>query len=255
MVSFVLFLSGISIGSFLNVLIDRLPNGEDVIFGRSRCDYCGKTLRWFELIPLFSYMIQRGRCVRCHKHLSMQYPLVEAATGALFVCVYRFWGIFLPYDVYFWYRLLGAFAVFSSAIVITVADFKYQIIPDSMLVALAVLGGGLLLPMSMQETLIHVAVGLAAGILFYFLWACTRGRGMGFGDVKLSAVLGLVLGYPKTIIALYAAFLTGAFYGVILMIQKKAGMKSKVPFGPFLLFGAVVSLLWTNQILHWWGFL
>lgn len=255
MIPLLLFLTGISIGSFLNVLIDRLPKGEDVVFGRSRCDFCGKTLRWFELIPLLSYLVQGGRCVRCHKHLSIQYPLVEFLTGVLFVATYLYAGNLISHDAFFWYRLAAALAIVSAAVVIVVTDFKYQIIPDSMLVVLLVVGFGIHIPLSVHDAMMHLVVGAATGLAFYSLWAGTRGRGMGFGDVKLSAVLGVILGYPKTIIALYAAFLTGALYGVILMIRKKGGMKSRVPFGPFLLFGAIVSLLWSDQILHWWGFL
>jgi len=233
MKSLLFFLMGTAIGSFLNVLIDRLPKGEDVVFGRSKCDFCNKALRWFELIPLLSFILQRGRCRRCHKRLTIQYPFVELLTGISFVLV----SLYLSP---LW------FAIVSVVVVIVLADFKYQIIPDSMLVILLVIS---------LFVNFDPLVGLGSGLVFYILWLVTKGRGMGFGDVKLSAVLGTLLGFPQAIIAFYMAFLTGALYGVILMITRKAGMKSRVAFGPFLLFGSAISVFWTYPILLFFGFI
>lgn len=235
------FLFGLSIGSFLNVLIDRLPKGENVIGGRSKCDYCHKTLRWFELIPLLSYILQGGRCRRCHKHLSLQYPFVECVTGLVFMS--------MPSSSSpLW------FVIISSMIVIVVADFKYQIIPDSMLIVLLAAFFGLRFPMPFYNLCVFISVGLLSGLFFYLLWVVTKGKGMGFGDVKLATVLGIILGFPSIVVALYVAFLTGAFYGVILMITRYAGMKSKVAFGPFLLLGGIIAYFFSNTVLHLFGF-
>lgn len=214
----IFFLLGLCVGSFLNVLADRLPRDESVFWGRSHCDYCKKPLRWYELIPVVSFVLQAGRCRRCRKKLSLRYPLIELITGAAFVM--------LPAQ--YW-------VLFSSFLVIFIADFTTQIIPDSMLLAAA------------ANALVvgpHFLSAVAAGAFFYMLWFVTRGRGMGFGDVKLAAVLGLFLGYTRIIVAVYAAFLTGAAVGVILMLAGKKGWKSKIAFGPFLILGTVVSLLW-----------
>ncbi len=252
----VLFLFGLAIGSFLNVVIDRIPRGESIVFGRSRCDYCKKTLRWFELIPVLSYLIQGGRCVRCHKRLSVQYPLVELFTGAVFVALPHMQAAYGPAaDALYGYHLAALCSIASAGIVILVTDLKYQIIPDRMLIVLVLAAGALLYPSPLPTAVQKLGVGAVSGSFFYLLWLGTRGRGMGFGDVKLSAVLGLLLGFPQAIIAFYTAFLTGAGYGVILIIQRKAGMKSRVPFGPFLLLGAVVSVVWTAPVLHWAGFI
>lgn len=206
---------GLAVGSFLNVLIDRLPKGQNVLTGRSRCDYCSKTLRWYELIPLFSFFIQGGRCRRCHKKLSWQYPIVELATGIAF-----FYGV---------HPLL-----FSSLLVIFVADLKYQIIPDSMIVigVIGVIG-------AIREN--FFAAAGAAGF-FLLLYVITRGRGMGLGDVKLAFLMGLILGFPKIVIACYLAFLTGAAVGVILILLGKKRWKSKIAFGPFLVIGTLIAL-------------
>ncbi len=229
---FFVFILGLCVGSFVNVLIDRLPKGEDVIGGRSRCDFCKKNLRWFELIPVLSFLIQGGKCLRCRKRISIQYPVIELVTAAGFVLLYQ---------------QLPNLAIFLALLVIFVADYKYEIIPDSM-IAFGLLGSLL------QEDLLQnwpMAVGAAAFFLCLFL--ITKGRGMGFGDVKLVFLLGLILGYPNIIVALYAAFLTGAAIGIILMIGGKKSLKSHVPFGPFLILGTVFALLFGNQVLSWWN--
>lgn len=224
-----IFLFGLAVGSFLNVLIDRLPRGKNVITGRSVCDHCKKTLRWFELIPLLSWVAQGGRCRRCHERISWQYPLVELVTAVGFVVI----------GPSYWYWL-----IFSSLLVIFVADLKYQIIPDSMIVVgiIGVLLQGLALWLS--------AFGAAAFFLLLFL--ATRGRAMGLGDVKLAFLLGLLLGYPRIVVALYLAFLTGAGVGVILILARKKRLKSKIAFGPFLILGAVIAYFWGEQMIEWW---
>lgn len=222
-------LLGAAVGSFLNVLIDRIPRGEDIISKPSHCDFCKKRLRWFELVPLVSFVFQRGRCRRCSKKLSMQYPLVESATAIGFV-------LFTPHVL--------TLAVFCALLVIFVVDLKHQIIPDSMtgIVFFAAIARG--------PGIGEVISGAVAGMSFYALWRVTRGRGLGFGDVKLAAALGLVLGYPHILIGLYTAFLTGALWGVILMITRRAGMKTKIAFGPFLVLGWTVSELWGDELLR-----
>jgi len=224
-----LFVFGLLVGSFLNVLIDRLPFGENILWGRSHCDHCKKPLRWYELIPVFSYIFQRGNCLRCHKPLSIQYPMVELATALGFLYFY-------PQFIYW--------IIFSTLLVLFVADLKYQIIPDSMVLigvlASAWVGGFWL-------------AGLGSFAFLYVLWAATRGRGMGFGDVKLAFLMGLLLGYPAVIIAFYVAFLTGAMVGVILMIRRRVGWKSKIAFGPFLVLGTIVAFVWGPYIQKWWN--
>jgi leader peptidase (prepilin peptidase)/N-methyltransferase len=235
-----LFLIGLCTGSFLNVLADRLPQGESVVWGRSHCDWCKKTLRWYELIPVASYMIQSGRCRRCRKPLSIQYPIVELVTGIGFVLLFP--------------NNLSVYLLFMSLLVIFVADLKFQIIPDSMIVwgCAAVLlhwyGRG----MPAGDIVQYILTGFACFAAFYLLWLVTRGKGLGFGDVKFAPLMGLWLGFPAVVIALYIAFLTGAFAGVILMLGRKKTWKSKIAFGPFLVLGTVVALIWQPQLTALW---
>ena len=235
---------GLAVGSFLNVLIDRLPKGQSVVWGRSRCDFCKKTLRWYELIPIVSFVMQKGRCRRCRKKISWQYPIVEVVTAVGFVLLLQGQA----FDAHQGLALGGAWLIFSSLLVMFVADLKYQIIPDSMIIVgiIGVLGViGILWE--------NILTGAGAAAFFLLLYFITRGRGMGLGDVKLAFLLGLLLGYPGIIVGLYAAFLTGAGAGVILMIGKYKTWKSRVAFGPFLIIGAVITLVWKTQILAWWG--
>src|SRR3989344_7805016 len=221
------FVLGLCVGSFANVLIDRLPKGESVWFGRSHCDHCKKTLRWFELIPLLSYVLQGGRCRRCNKTLSLQYPIIELVTGIGF--------LYLPWTEWI---------IFSSLLVIFVTDLKYMIIPDSMIV-IGVIG-------SIGAIRENMLAGLGAVLFFLVLYLITRGRGLGFGDAKLAFLLGLWLGFPRIIIALYLAFLTGAVVGVTLILGRKKKLKSKIAFGPFLVIGAIGAYFYSGQILTWW---
>ena len=243
-------LLGLAVGSFLNVLIDRLPKGQSVVFGRSHCDFCKKNLRWYELIPVLSFVVQRGRCRQCRKKISWQYPVVEFVTAVGFMGIaLQSQALEFPQSL----ALVGQWLIFSSLLVIFVADLKYQIIPDSMIIAGIV---GVLLQGQAFDARQGPALwlsGLGASAFFLLLYFLTRGRGMGLGDVKLAFFLGLLLGYPGIIVGLYAAFLTGAGAGVILMIGKYKTWKSRVAFGPFLIIGAVITLVWKAQILAWWG--
>jgi len=243
-----LFLTGLSVGSFLNVLIDRLPKGETVVRGRSHCDFCKKTLRWYELIPVLSFVLQGAKCRRCGRTLSWQYPAIELVTAAGFLAVYMSVGATVV--------LIPLFILISSAIVITVADLKYQIIPDSMAVA-SLIATLFYLFFSVPSAgwLSHAETALATATFFYLLWYATHGRGMGFGDVKLSFVIGLLLGFPETLFALYGAFLTGAAAGVILILQGKKSLKSKIAFGPFLIFATAVSIIFREEFFKLWTLL
>lgn len=241
----IIFLFGLALGSFLNLLGGRLPRGEDVLFSRSHCDHCKKVLRWYELIPVISYLVQSGRCRRCHTPLSFTYPLVEIITGLGLTILYRQVGLIsVPLLIFSW-------MIFAGLVVITVSDWKYEIIPDSMIVLLILSAFGyrfLTNTLTVQE----VISATATALLFYLLWLATNGRGMGFGDVKLSLALGLLLGYPLIVVAVYCAFLTGAGSGVILILAGKKGLKSHISFGPFLIFGTLVALVWGERLLVIW---
>lgn len=250
---FFLFLLGLAIGSFLNVLIDRLPRDKSVIKGRSYCDSCEKPLLWYDLIPLVSFVLLKGKCRYCHSPISFYYSTVELTTGVIFVLVYLFFfqeGIENHES-----RIMGLFAlgyylfVAATLIVVFFADLKYGIIPDKIVYPGVVISLLYLFILHNSLFIIHLLSALGAFLFFLLLFLVTRGRGMGFGDVKLVFLLGLFLGFPKIILALYFAFLTGAFVGCILILWRKKRLSETIPFGPFLSAGAFIAMFFGDVFL------
>lgn len=246
------FLIGLFAGSFLNVLVDRLPKGESVIGGRSHCDKCKRVLKWHDLIPLFSFIYLKGKCRYCHTSLSFYYPAVELVTGALFAGVFLFMGganinfIAIINIITFIYYLFIA----SSLIVIFFTDLKYGVIPDKILFP-AILISFLYLLLNTYYIIPFILAGVGAFLFFLALFLITKGKGMGFGDVKFVFLMGLILGFPGIAVALYIAFLTGALIGCILIIWKKKKLAgAKIPFGPFLVFGTIISLFFGEIIMQ-----
>ncbi|MBI2034143.1 MAG: prepilin peptidase [Candidatus Levybacteria bacterium] len=246
-----IFFIGCAIGSFLNVLVDRLPHDESVIKGRSYCDSCKKQLAWHDLIPVVSFILLRGKCRCCHSPISWQYPLVELLTGILFVMV-----ILHPNNQIFNFQfsifnLVYYFFIVSSLIVIFFTDLKYGIIPDKIVYPAIIVTFFYLIINYQLSTINYLISALGAFLLFFLLHFITRGRGMGFGDVKLAGLLGLFLGFPKIVVSLYLAFLTGAVVSLILVMLGKKKLKgSTVPFGPFLVVGTLVSMFYGERLVN-----
>jgi len=243
--SFIVFIIGASIGSFLNVLIDRLPKEEN-INGRSHCDFCGKKIAWYDLIPVFSFFILRGKTRCCHKKLSFQYPMIEFVTGYIFVLVFKD-GPYIESLT----RSVLMLSIISCLIVIFVSDLKYHLISDYILLALFVLSIiyhlSSIISISLFPYLLISSLVIAFPIwLIYFI---SKERAMGLGDVYLSAIMGFLLGWQAGFLALYIAFITGAIIGVILLLIHKKKIKSKIAFGPFLVIGTVTMLFWGEEIL------
>jgi len=247
MIKIFVFIFGTAVGSFLNCLIYRLSKNLSPIGGRSFCPKCNHTLSWQDNIPLLSFILLRGRCRYCLSPISWQYPLVELGTGILSIAslqlsVFR-GDSFLSTA----YCLLIAYALLA----IFVSDLRYGTIPDKIVyptIGLAIFYSIINHQLSIINYLFS---GLGAAGLFLALVALTRGKGMGMGDVKLVALMGLVLGWPKILVALYLAFLTGAIVGVILILLGKKRFGEHIPFGPFLTTATWIGLLWGGQILAW----
>jgi leader peptidase (prepilin peptidase)/N-methyltransferase len=244
---YLLFILGLFVGSFLNVVILRLEKGEGgILAGRSHCPKCGVRLQWFELIPLVSFLIQGGKCRSCKKPISFQYPLVEFFTGLLFSFLYWRFGLTLQF---------GFLAVVSSLLVILfVSDLRTQMIPDIVAyigIGLAFLYALISPPLfhSFTSSLIGAAI---SGGFFALLVYPSREKWMGKGDVKIGVLTGLLLGYPQVLVALFLSFTLGAFVGLILIATKKKTLKSQVPFGPFLITATFVTIFLGEKILEWY---
>lgn len=213
---------GLIIGSFLNVIIFRMNTGRG-IGGRSMCLSCNRTLAWYELIPVFSFLVQRGKCRKCASKISWQYPLVELITGILFAGI-ALW-VHEPFAAVVWAILV------SLGMVIAVYDIRHKMIPIYFLIAFAV--GGLFIG-------VHILGALAVALPFLILWSLSRGRWIGFGDVEIMAVMGLILGISRGYSALMISFWVGALVMVPLVLffkHKKRAHDPEIPFGPFLLIG------------------
>lgn len=247
--SIVILLIGLCIGSFLNVVIDRLPKKESVITGRSYCDNCRKKLTWYELIPVISFFALRRKCKVCKTSLSFQYPVIEIITGVLVLLSFLFLIPNKSLNLFTFISFLYYVLIISSFIAIFVIDIKHGIIPDKIIAFMLVV----LLSYSFisEKGLIAESFisAVFAFIFFLVLVLITKGKGMGFGDAKLAFTMGLFLSFPGIVVSLYIAFLTGAFVSIILVIWgKKHFRKSTIPFAPFLVFGAILSLFLGNQI-------
>lgn len=245
---FLVLIFGLVIGSFLNVLVDRISKGKS-IKGRSHCEKCKKTLKWYDLIPLLSFIMLKGKCRYCSARLSFYYPIIELTTGIMFALTFYFFGI-MNHEL----RImdLGYYLfLISGLIVIFFVDLKYGIIPDKIIFPAIVVSFIYLFFIHNSLFLIHLFSAFGASLFFLLLFLVTQGRGMGFGDVKFAFLMGLILGFPNIIIGLYAAFLTGAIVGCILFIwRKKRIFGTAIPFGPFLAVGTLISIFLGNFLFQ-----
>ena len=244
-------LFGLCVGSFLNVVIYRLPLGQSLATPPSRCRKCGYSLRWFDNIPLLSWVFLRGRCRKCGINVSWQYPVVELVTGALFVLVV--WltppGPLLASRLLLVCILIALFGI----------DLEHQILPN--VITLPGIAIGVLLsliaPPGWKDSLIGVLLG--GGLLYaiagaYYLWR--REEGMGMGDVKMLAMLGAFLGWKAVLVTVILASFAGAFVGLAMMAVQRGSMKYALPFGTFLAIGAVVAMFVGEPLAAWYaGFL
>jgi len=243
------FIFGLCIGSFLNCVVFRLEQKEK-LSGRSKCPHCKATLLWKDLFPVFSFLLLLGKCRYCSKKISIQYPVVEIATGLMFLVV--FWVFGFGIGIHGFINFVLLLYVLSVLIIVFVYDFKYYLIPDKVLLPAIVIT--LLYRISSLSLSINyiVASAVAAGF-FLAIFLISSGRWMGFGDVKLAVLMGLLLGFPNVLVALFLAFFFGAIIGVMTMIYKKKSLKSEMPFAPFLITGTFVALLWGTQLAGWYS--
>jgi len=231
MITFFLFVLGTVVGSFLNVVALRWGTGRTLL-GRSSCPFCGKKLKWWELVPIVSFLVLRARCQGCQAKISWRYPLIELWTGLVFATVPY---IFIP--------------IFCIYIVITIYDLRHKIIPDSLVYASIMLA--LVLRLISGGGLWDWFSGPMLFTFFGSIWLLSRGRAMGLGDAKLGLSVGLLLGASQGFSAIVLAFWIGALASIVyLFFNKNLTMKSEVPFAPFIVAGAWVSLVFDLNIFY-----
>lgn len=262
-----IFILGTAVGSFLGVIVDRISSNEPFWKGRSHCDHCRHTLHALDLIPVFSYFLLGRKCRYCHKPLSWFYPLIEVSTGLSYVVAASLVSgqFFFVGQTYAILLLLYYFALIGALLVIFFTDLRFGIIPFK-IVAFAlfiVILWDLFLYFSSVTPFVTPQLGMqlnplnivasafGAGGFFLLLFIVTKGRGMGFGDVVYAFLMGVILGFPRVILGLYLAFVVGAIISLVLVAFKKKKFRGgTIPFGPFLVFGSLVSLLWGDMIIN-----
>lgn len=264
------FVFGAALGSFTKVLADRSLKRQG-INGRSYCPGCKTTLRWYDLLPVISFILIKGRCRYCRRKIGLEYIVIEIISGIIFSLLFSQ----LPYSVFFsqdYFRTFITltdllFKSFSICILLSVAltDIRKMLIPDRIILPSIVIACIYLISITLIKTVYFgymliileslfypaSAAILIAGF-FYSLIVVTKGRGMGGGDVKLGAFMGLVLGFEMSMVALMIAFLSGSVVGILLIISGKKSFGEHIAFGPFLVLGSITALLWGKEILQWY---
>ena len=250
---FGIFALGLLIGSFLNVVILRMNTGRSVVVGRSKCARCSRELAWYELIPVLSFLGLRGKCRTCKQPISFQYALVELVTAIVFVIIYTKIVIVGGFTAAAITLFLFALIIASLLIVITVYDLRHKIIPDNMvypfilLALLAIVWQSVLVPEF--RILPALVEGAVVALPFFLLWHFSKGRLMGFGDVKLMLGIGWLMGLTAGFTVLVLSFWIGGIIGLFLLaLTRHYGMKSQIPFGPFLILGLFIVALWNVTI-------
>ena len=241
-------LFGLVIGSFLNVCIYRLPRDQSIVWPASRCTSCGREISWFENIPVLSYAILRGRCRTCGDRISLMYPLVEVVTAGVFVAVAAAFGLSWLLPI----RLLFGCAM----IVLLVIDLQHQILPNEITLPGIVVGlaASLIADPGWRDALIGALAG--GGLLSLVAWGYERIRhqeGLGFGDVKMLAMIGAFLGWKLMLLTLVGASLLGSLTAGVLMLAGRADSQSKLPLGTFLAIAAVPVSLVGNTVVIWYA--
>jgi len=241
-----LFLIGLLVGSFLNVVIIRLNTGRTFVRGRSSCDVCARTIAWYDLLPVVSFLGLGGKCRHCKGQISFQHPIVELVTAIAFLQLYALIVLPTPFVFGVWVTYIGALVALSFLIVIFVYDLRHKIIPDTVvypliiLSVLAVLWRNLPAPALIGQELF---IGVAVALPFFCLWYFSKGRLMGFGDVKLALAFAWLVGPSQATAALIMSFWIGGVLGLFLLaLTKKYKMRSEVPFAPFMILGLAIAV-------------
>lgn len=245
----VLFVFGLIIGSFLNAWVWRMRHGESVVCGRSMCPYCRHVLSFFDLIPVISFFVMKGKCRYCRKKISLQYPIVEIATGLLFLFV-----AWIYRDAVFILRgeMAKDLMIVSLLITIFVYDFLYMEIWDRTTTIPAVLLfflSGAMGWNGWQDLLIGIGIG--AGF-FLVQYVVSKGKWIGGGDIRLGLFMGVILGFPRVILALFISYIIGAIVSLVLLGLKKKRLASETPFGTYLTLGTFIAMFWGNEVIGWY---
>lgn len=237
----IIFLYGLCIGSFLNVCIYRIPKGENIAIVRSHCLSCGYNLKWYDNIPLISYICLGGRCRKCREHISLQYPIIEAINAILYVCVFLINGLNVESGIYC--------LTFSAFLVLSIIDFRTYEIPVGINVFILALG---LIHLGLDpSSWLHYVIGLfSVSVILAIIYYASNGRAIGGGDVKLMAATGLLVGWKLNVLGFLFGCVLGSIIHVIRMRVSKAD--HVLAMGPYLAAGVAIAMLYGDRFLEWY---
>ncbi len=249
--SFLVFFTGAAVGSFLNVCIYRIPEDKSVVRPPSSCPRCGHPIRAYDNIPILSFFLLRGKCRDCGEGISSRYPIIEAITGLFLLALYLKYGLSL--------KLLALFAFGAALILISFIDLDHQIIPDIITlpgIPIGFLAAVFVLQTGYIDSLLGIVLG--GGVLYLVSTGyrlLTKRTGMGFGDVKLLAMIGAFLGWKSILFVLFISSFLGSLVGISIILIKKGNMKYAIPYGPFLSLAAIAYLFWGQRVasMLFWG--
>ncbi len=247
--NFLIFIFGLIVGSFLNCVACRFKTKKSFITGRSSCPKCKHRLDWYDLVPLLSWIFLGAKCRYCNKKISWQYPLAEIATGLIFLMVFNADHIT---------KTIYLLVISCFLIIIFIYDLRNYLIPDKIVLPAIVIAflynlfALIIGDFTWHVFLYRIYAGLLPSLFFAALFFASKGKWIGFGDVKLALLMGLMLGPEKTALAFYLAFTIGGIIGIGLILTKKKSLKSEIPFGPILILGTFLSLFFSSQIINWY---
>jgi prepilin signal peptidase PulO-like enzyme (type II secretory pathway) len=252
-IALIFLILGIILGSFINAWVWRIENNLSVAKGRSMCPHCKHTLAWYDLIPVLSYVALKGKCRYCKAKISRQYPIIELTTGLLFMSTYI---LLSPASIQGWVQL-GIILLISILLVAAyIYDAKHMELPEIFMlpaIALGVVYFGLNIIWQGYTAMIPQSIAIAVFVLAYVaLWYFSKGQWLGAGDIRLAAIMALVLTPKQLLVGVFAAYLIGSIYGVSIIIKSKKKRGVKVPFGPFLIIGFYFGLFFGTQIANWY---
>lgn len=242
----ILFIFGLSVGSFINAVVYRLQNNKKIINDRSACPKCRHKLAWHDLIPLASFCMLKGRCRYCRKRILWQYPLIEFLTGIIFILPIIQSPGTVPILIYL---------IFACILMTVFAyDLRYMLIPDKITVPAILIAATtqLFFNFEFHYLLNLLLAGFAAAGFFMLQFIISKGSWIGGGDIRLGFLMGLILGWPNVIVGMFLAYIIGAAFSLPLVIIGKKSMKSPVPFGVFLTIATIITLLWAQTMMQWY---
>jgi leader peptidase (prepilin peptidase)/N-methyltransferase len=252
-IALIFLILGIILGSFINAWVWRIENDLSVAKGRSMCPHCKHKLAWYDLVPVLSYVALKGKCRYCKAKISRQYPIIELTTGLLFMSTYI---LLSPASIQGWVQL-GIILLISILLVAAyIYDAKHMELPEIFMlpaIALGVVYIGLNIIWQGYTAMIPQSIAIAVFVLAYVaLWYFSKGQWLGAGDIRLAAIMALVLTPKQLLVGVFAAYLIGSIYGVSIIIKSKKKRGVKVPFGPFLIIGFYFGLFFGTQIANWY---